>query len=110
MNYRNIIRIATLFSGALSVAFGQTPCENLKSLTLPNVTFTTVESVAAGPFRPPTGPAAAQAAAAGAPVGRGGGAPAGGRGAAPPLMLPAYCRVAMVLTPSADSHIETELW
>lgn len=94
------------FSGALAAAFGQTPCGNLKSLTLPNVTFTTVESVAAGPFRPPQGPAAAQAAAAGAPVGRGG----AGRGAAPPLMLPAYCRVAMVLTPSSDSHIEMELW
>lgn len=101
-----------------SAAFAQTPCENIKSLNLPNVTFTTVEAVAPGPFRPPTGPAAAQAAAAGAPVGRGaapegrggrGGAP-GGRGAAPPLMLPAYCRVAMVLTPSSDSHIETELW
>src|ERR1700689_3286452 len=111
MGHSNMIRnlTALAFSGALSIAFGQTPCENLKSLTLPNLTFTTVESVAAGPFRPPTGPAAAQAAAAGAPVGRAG-APAGGRGAAPPLMLPAYCRVAMVLTPSADSHIETELW
>jgi len=113
MNYRNVIRIAMLFSGALftckvSIAFGQTPCENLKSLSLSNVTFTAVESVAAGPFRPPTGPAAAQAAAAGAPVGRGG-AP-GGRGGAPTLMLPAYCRLAMVLTPSADSHIEMELW
>src|SRR5579863_4271436 len=108
MNYRSMIRFAILFSGALSVGFGQTPCENLKSLSLPNVTFTTVESVAAGPFRPPTGPGAAQAAAAGAPVGRGG-AP-GGRGGAPALMLPAYCRLAMVLTPSADSHIEMELW
>src|SRR5581483_2920508 len=64
-----------------------------------------------GPFRPPTGPAAAQAAAAGAPVERGGGR--GGRGgaaAAPAIMLPEYCRVAMVLTPSSDSHIEMELW
>src|SRR5579872_2764628 len=96
------------FSGALFAAFGQTPCENLKSLTLPHVTFKTVESVPAGPFQPPQGPAAAQAAAAGAPVGRGG-AP-NGRGGAPPLMLPAYCRVAMVLAPSSDSHIEMELW
>ena len=99
--------LAFTFSGALFAAFGQTPCENIKSLTLPNVTFTTVESVAAGPFRPPTGAGAAQAAAAGAPVGRGG---RGGGPAAPPLMLPAYCRVAMVLAPSSDSHIEMELW
>ncbi len=90
---------AFAFSGALFSIFGQTPCENLRSLTLPNVTFTTVESVPAGPFRPPQ------------PPGRGNAAPApGGRGAAPPLMLPAYCRAAMVLAPSSDSHIEMELW
>ncbi len=95
------------FSGALCAAFGQTPCENLKSLNLPNVTFTKVESVPDGPFVPPTGPGAAQAAAAGAPVGRGG----GGRGpAAPPLILKAHCRAAMVLAPSSDSKIEMELW
>ncbi len=96
MNYR--ILAAFAFTGAL--AFGQTPCENLKSLTLPNVTFTTVESVAAGPFRPPQPPGRGTAPAA---------AP-GGRGGAPALMLPAYCRAAIVLTPSADSHIEMELW
>jgi feruloyl esterase len=111
MNYSNMIRFALLFSGALSVAFGQTPCENLKSLALPNVTFTAVESVAAGPFRPAPPPGRGPAPAAAAAAGRGGGPPAqGGRGAAPPLMLPAYCRAAMVLTPSADSHIEMELW
>jgi feruloyl esterase len=105
MMIRNIS--ALVFSGALSAAFGQTPCENLKSLTLPNVTITTVESVAAGPFRPAPPPGRGPGPAA-APAGRGG-AP-GGRGAAPPLMLPAYCRAAMVLTPSSDSHIEMELW
>ena len=63
MNYRYSI-VATL--AFASAAFAQTPCENLKSLNLPNVTFTKVESVAAGPFQPPTGPGAAQAAAAGA--------------------------------------------
>ena len=31
-------------------------------------------------------------------------------GAQAGLVLPAYCRVAAVLTPSADSHIEMELW
>src|SRR5580692_7828460 len=99
MGHSNMIRnlTALAFSGALSFAFGQTPCENLKALTLPNVTFTTVESVAAGPFRPPQAPGRAAAAPA-------------GRGGAPALMLPAYCRAAIVLTPSADSHIAMELW
>src|ERR1700743_1287188 len=96
MMMRTIFAFA--FSGALFAAFGQTPCENLKSLTLPNVTFTAVESVPAGPFHPPQ------------PAGRGPAGAPGGRGAAPPLMLPAYCRAAMVLTPSSDSHIEMELW
>lgn len=105
MNHRYALVAALAFA---SGAFAQAPCDNIKSLNLPNVTFTKVESVPEGPFRPPTGPAAAQAAAAGAPVGRGG-AP-GGRGGAPALMLPAYCRVAMVLAPSSDSHIEMELW
>jgi feruloyl esterase len=104
MNYIRMIRntptlMALAFSGALSAASAQTPCENLKSLTLPNVTFSAVESVPAGPFRP------AQAPGRGAPA-----AAPGGRGGAPPLMLPAYCRAAMVLAPSADSHIEMELW
>jgi feruloyl esterase len=93
--------LAFASTGALSAAFGQTTCENLKSLNLPNVSITSVESVPAGPYRAP------QAA------GRGGAPPAqaAGRGpAAPPLMLPAYCRAAMVLTPSSDSHIEMELW
>src|ERR1700733_1998789 len=100
MRHTNMIRnlTALAFSGAMSLAFGQTPCENLKSLSLPNVTFTTVETVAAGPFRPPQPPGRGAAPAA---------AP-GGRGGAPALMLPAYCRAAIVLTPSSDSHIEME--
>ena len=109
MMMRTILTLT--FSGALFTAFGQTPCENLKSLNLPNVTFTKVESVPEGPFVPPTGPGAAQAAAAGAPVGRVGEGRGGGRGpAAPPLILKAHCRAAMVLAPSSDSHIEMELW
>src|SRR5580692_8253825 len=111
MNYRTVAALAFFCAlGALPMAFGQTPCENVKSLNLPNVKFTAVEAVPEGVFRPPTGPAAAQAAAAGAPVGRGG-APGGRGGApAPPLTLRTHCRVAMVLEPSSDSHIEMELW
>ena len=69
------------------------PCESLRTLTLPNTTITTATLVPAGPFTPP------------APQG-----PPGGPTGAPPPMLPAHCRVAMVLKPSADSHIEMEVW
>jgi feruloyl esterase len=39
-------------------------------------------------------------------------APAAGaqRATAPPIILPAHCRVAIVMTPSTDSHIEAEVW
>src|SRR5436190_277226 len=81
-------------------AWAATPCASLKSLTLPNVTITAAESMPAGPFVQP---------------GRAGGpppaaAPAAGRGGAPPLMLPAYCRIAATLTPSSDSDIKVEVW
>ncbi|HEX5431296.1 MAG TPA: tannase/feruloyl esterase family alpha/beta hydrolase [Bryobacteraceae bacterium] len=92
------------FSGTLFLALGQTPCANLKSLSLPNATITAAESVAAGPYRAPgRGPAAV-------PAGRG---RAGGRGRGPqppPIMLPAHCRVALTLRPSTDSDIEMEVW
>jgi feruloyl esterase len=58
-------------------------CEALKSLSIPTVMITTAESVAAGPVRSGRGPAVA---------------------------VPAHCRVAAVLQPSSDSHIEMELW
>ncbi len=70
--------------------FAQKPCEDLKGLSLPDTTITSSEMVPAGPYKTP----------AGAP-------------AFPPppsLNLPAYCRVAAVLHPSDDSHIEMELW
>src|SRR5215831_16067511 len=59
-------------------------CEALKSLSIPNTTITASESVPAGPQR----------------NARGG----------QPASLPAHCRVAAVLQPSSDSHIEMELW
>src|SRR5688572_25720872 len=90
-----------------SPALAATPCAELKSLKLANTTITLAEPVAAGPFVPPGragGPPPAAAPAA-APAGRAGGAPA-----TPPLMLPAYCRVAATLTPSSDSDIKIEVW
>jgi len=68
-----------------TMAQQQSACESLKTLSLPNTTITAAE------FRPA---AAAQAAR--------------GRGAG--TQLPAHCRVAAVLAPSSDSHIEMELW
>ena len=54
-------------------ARSQTPCEALKSLSLPNAEITAAEDV-------------------------------------PAKTLPAHCRVAAVLRPSSDSHIEIEVW
>src|SRR5262245_63080929 len=90
-------------------AFAAMPCANLTARKLPNVAITLATVVPAGPFVPPS------------PAGRGAGpaveaatSPAAGRGgapaAAPPLILPAYCRVAATLTPSSDSDIKIEVW
>ena len=68
----------------LAAVAEQTPCEALKSVSIPNTTITASENVPAGPQR----------------NGRGGQS----------VPLPAHCRVAAVLQPSADSHIEMELW
>ena len=54
-----------------------TPCENLKSLTLPNTTIESVQLVPAGPYAAPAGGGGAAGARAGAP-------PAGAPGGAPP--------------------------
>ena len=60
------------------------------SLKLPDATITMAQSVAAGAFTPPQG------------GGRGGGAQFAD--------LPAFCRVAATLKPSADSDIKIEVW
>jgi feruloyl esterase len=72
---------------AVSPAFGQSPCEQLKSLALPSASVTSAEVAAAGPFRPPGAPPAN-----------------------PPLQVPAHCRVTLTLRPSADSDIKAEVW
>ena len=89
MQIHRLLLSGLWLSGVLAVA--QTACDNLKSLNLPDTTITAVESMPAGPWRPAQAP------------GRGGAPPA-------PIQLPAHCRVAATLTPSADSHIEMELW
>src|SRR5215831_19021493 len=80
--------ISSLALGFIAMFAQQTSCDSLKTLSVPNTKITAVEFVPAGPFRTQgsrgqqqTGP-----------------------------QLPAHCRVAAVLTPSTDSHIEMELW
>ena len=70
-------------------------CESLSSQRLQNATVTSATVVAAGAFTPP--------------------AAAPGRGVAPPLAraiaaAPAFCRVALTSTPTADSDIKIEVW
>lgn len=77
--------ISSLAVVLLAAAAQQAPCEGLKSLSLPYAAITASEYVAAGPQRT-------------------------GRGAQGGAQLPAHCRVAATLKPSADSHIEMELW
>jgi len=93
-----ILLLFTITGGA----YAQSACDQLKSFSLPDTTFSTVESVAAGPYKAP----AQNADGGGAAPGRAGrGGPQG-----PALMLPAYCRVAAILKPSADSDIKMEVW
>ena len=116
--------LAFLASGCVCLTFAQNPCDKLKSLPFPDSTITAVESVAAGPAQN-AARGGGGAAPAGAPAGRGAapaapgaggraGAPqaAAGRGAAQaaPVMLPAYCRVAVTMKPSSDSSIDMEVW
>jgi feruloyl esterase len=63
----------------------QSACEGLKTLTLQHTTITAAELRPAGAAQP-------------------------GRGRGAGTQLPAHCRVAAVLAPSSDSHIEMELW
>ncbi|HVZ20957.1 MAG TPA: tannase/feruloyl esterase family alpha/beta hydrolase [Vicinamibacterales bacterium] len=67
-------------------------CESLKSLTLPETTITSAESVAAGAFTPPT-PARGRANAAEAFAG-----------------LPAFCRVTAAVKRPGDTDVKIEIW
>ena len=81
------ILLAAFVSGS---ALASAPCETLTTLTLANAKVTSAVTVAPGGFVPPAG---------------------GGRGGANPYAnLPAFCRVAAMLTPSSDSDIKVELW
>ena len=66
-------------------------CENLASLPLPHTTITRVDLIARGALPPPPG-------------GRGPNAGAAYK------KLPAFCRIAATLQPTADSDIKIEIW
>src|SRR4249919_1274304 len=90
--------IASLAFMLAASAASLTPCETLTNLKFDNATIVSATVVPEGP----------------APT-RGGGARAGGgarTGGAPqqPQMIPAHCRVRIDLKPTADSHIEMEMW
>jgi feruloyl esterase len=68
---------------AAAPVFGAS-CEDLGKLSLPDATVTTAALTPAGSFTAPAGP--------------------------PLPGLPEFCRVALVLKPAGDSHIEAEVW
>lgn len=70
-------------------------CEELAKLSLSNATVTSARWTDAGPMASPSPLPEASAAQ---------------RANTPPPMLPAHCRVAVVMRPSTDSHIEAEVW
>jgi len=88
---------AALFASAIALGMARdvraagSSCDSLLKLILENATVTGADLVAAGAFRSLVGGANAQNAA---------------RFAA----LPAFCRVAATLKPSADSDIKIEIW
>jgi feruloyl esterase len=63
-------------------------CASLSTLSLPNATITMAQALEAGPFTPPGQDTAAES----------------------PRTLPAFCRVAATLKPTADSDIKIEVW
>src|SRR5690348_12509791 len=81
------------FAGDTAGAQGSGPgvsaarCGALASLALPDTTVKQASVVSAGTFAPPNG-----------------------RGSAAFAELTPFCRVAMTLTPSADSNISVEVW
>lgn len=76
--------VSAATSSALSASGS---CDGLLSLTLPDTTITAAKPVSAGPFEAP-----------------------GASPTAPPVQVPAFCRVTATIRPSADSHINIEVW
>lgn len=84
MNRHTAPLLITFFLFAGEPPANAATCESLAQLKLPHTAFTTAELVPAGTFTPPTGK--------------------------PIPDLPAFCRVAVTLAPTAGSEIRVELW
>lgn len=85
--------VLAVVAGVSTPSAAGSECKDLASLSVPQTTVTSAELVAAGTFAPPAG------------------APGAGRGSRSPFAdLPAFCRVAATLRPTADSDIKVELW
>ncbi|MFT8711386.1 tannase/feruloyl esterase family alpha/beta hydrolase [Komagataeibacter rhaeticus] len=84
-----------------AVAQARAPdCAALARQALPDTTFTTVETVAAGSWQPPQDQLSRIMSAPGMNL----------AGHARQAANPAFCRVAATLRPSPDSQIRTEIW
>src|SRR5215831_10843071 len=79
---RNIALLICM--AAFAAARSPVACESLSGLTLPDTKITVAQGLPAGSFTPPGDKAIDN--------------------------LPAFCRVAGVITPSADSNIRFEVW
>jgi feruloyl esterase len=88
-----MITLTTISAGSLVAApTGGSTCDSLSRLSLPHVTITSAQSVAAGAFTPPAAPGPGRPNTA---LFKG---------------LPAFCRVMATLAPSSDSDIKIEVW
>jgi feruloyl esterase len=85
--------LSLIASAAVAAAAQGTPCAELTSLSTPETTIVSATVVPAGPFDWPEGAFRVP-----------------GTENEPPSQLPAHCRIAMVLKPTADSNINVELW
>lgn len=88
-----ILMLATL------LAADPSQCESLAKVTLSTTQITSARWVVAGPMT--TAAVSGETTAAGSAT-----QPSN----TPPMLLPAHCRVAIVMRPSSDSYIEAEVW
>src|SRR4029453_16073152 len=83
--------VSVVLAIILEVPAGAATCPSLTALKLPHTVITAAQEVAAGKFLPPEEKPSDQQLAA-------------------YRALPAFCRVHGIVQPSADSHIEFEVW
>lgn len=89
-------KISLALAVATAPVMAAATCESLTSLSLPDATVTSAQTVAAGAFTPPADP-----------NGRGGRGPGANNIY---KELPSFCRVSATLKPTSDSDIKIEVW